>query len=62
MRGVRALSRTGQSDSCKVRGALEYLAARHAGMFGVEEIFLMTQEVYDPCRGGEETCRSLSRV
>ena len=37
LRRVRVLSGSGQSDSHKVPGALEYLAAQHAGMFGVEE-------------------------
>ena len=40
VRGVGVLSGTGQSDSRKVTGALEYLAARQAGMFGVEENIL----------------------
>ena len=40
LRGVGVLSGTGQSDSRKVLGALQYLAARHAGMFGVEENIL----------------------
>ena len=54
VRGVRVLSGTGQSDSPKVLGALEYLAERHAGMFGVEEIILDDTGGLQPLQRWEE--------
>ena len=63
VRGVRICSGTGQSDSRKAPGALEYLAARQAGMFGVGDNILDDTGGLEPLqRRGEDVLLALASV